>query len=123
MPDRVEVHHESPVKAGLVIVPSRAGGEDGRLCVRDRVHVEVEVHLCGDRTVWPGWRAAVGDGLAGERERARLTFWRQDVDPVRIPVVVYPPAQHRRVELGELARVSPPWQNLGLTCHAVSLYR
>ena len=46
------------------------GGEDGRLCVRDRVHVEVEVHLRRDRAAWPGGRAEVGDGLAGERERA-----------------------------------------------------
>ena len=28
MPDGVEVHHESPVLAGLVIVPSGDGGED-----------------------------------------------------------------------------------------------
>lgn len=88
VPDRVEVDHESTVEAGLVIVPSGAGGEGGRLCVRDRVHVEVEVHLRRDRAAWPGGRAEVGDGLAGERERARLAFWRQDVDPVRVPAVV-----------------------------------
>lgn len=95
MPDRVEVHHKTTVEAGLVIVPLGAGGEDGRLRVRDRVHVEVEVHLRGDRTVWPGGRAEVGDGLSGERERARLTFWRQDVDPVRVLLAaIYPPAEH-----------------------------
>ena len=31
VPDGVEVHHESTVEAGLVIVPLGAGGEDGRL--------------------------------------------------------------------------------------------
>ena len=39
MPHRVEVHHEPPVGAGLVIVSAGAGGEDGRLGVGDRVRV------------------------------------------------------------------------------------
>ena len=61
MPHRVEVHNEPPVRAGLVVVPAGAGGEDGRLGVGDRVRV--------------------------------------------LGVVANLPAEHRRVELGELSSV------------------
>jgi len=75
-------------------------------CRRDRVHVEVEVHLRGDRAVGPGGRAEGGNGLARERDRARLALWRQDIDPIRVlGVVTNPPAEHRGVELGERSSI------------------
>lgn len=106
VPRGIEEHNEGTVLTRLMTVPRCPGSFSEGCGLCNRIDVEVEVGLLGDRPVRPLRSLVIFDLLASQRESAVLSLGRQHVNPAGIFLrgAFLPPEQHG-IEVSQRLRI------------------